>query len=86
MSIEHIYSYLFSKQNCIIKLFHINTFSYCYTRCLFHIFNRLLFFNEEIDGLFSYYYINFSFFYARSPPLLSLKSNSKEGATINDYI
>ena len=65
-----VYSCRFSCQHYLIKISYLQVIQCYWIEYSFNVYNYISFNYEEIDRLFSYYSVNFFFFYVRPPPFL----------------
>ena len=85
MLIICVYPCRVSRQHCIIKIPYLHVIQCCCIGYSFSVYKYNSFNYEEIDRLFSYYSINFFFFYARPPPsflLNQIQRKEKQNETI----
>ena len=80
-----VYSCRFSCQHYLIKISYLQVIQCYWIEYSFNVYNYISFNYEEIDRLFSYYSINFFFFYARPPPS-SLWIQIQREEKQNEYI
>ena len=80
-----VYAYRVSRRHCIIIIPYLHVIQCCCIGYSFNVYKYISFNYEEIDRLFSYYSINFFFFYARPPPS-SLWIQIQREEKQNEYI
>lgn len=85
MLIICVYPCRVSRRHCIIKIPYLHVIQCCCIGYSFSVYKYNSFNYEEIDRLFSYYSINFFFFYARPPPSFlwnQIQRKEKQNETI----